>query len=213
MPIFLQKHIEPEGVVGVWDIQENENFFLERLELTKLERKSWSAILGKGRRKEWLSSRYLLHLLSERENRGSLWKDEFGKPHLTDSTYQISLSHTHEMSAVMAAPVNVGIDIQFFVPRIDRLAHKYMRKEEMESLEDATFLEHLHVYWCAKEAMYKAYGRKLLDFKQNLIVEPFAYNGAQGEFKGKLIKNDLELKYQLWFERFGDYFMVYGTEI
>lgn len=199
--------------MGVWNIQEKESFFLERLELTDLERKSWSKILGEGRRREWLCSRYLLHLLSARETRGSLWKDEFGKPHLTNSTYQISLSHTHEMAAVMAAPVSVGIDIQFFVQRIDRLAHKYMRKEEMESLEDKTYLEHLHYYWCAKEAIYKAYGRKMLDFKKNIIVEPFAYNNQGGEFKGILKKGDTEIHYQLWFERFGEYFLVYGMEI
>ena len=173
MPLFFRKYLLPEGEVGIWEIQEEESFFQERLLLTKEEATSLEKIKGTGRRLQWLSSRYLLHYLSGRNVRGTLFKDKYGKPHLTASPYHISLSHSHEMAATMAAPNHVGIDIQFFVPKIGRLAHKYMRPEELESLEEKTRLEHLHVYWCAKEAVYKAYGKRALDFRKNIWIEPF----------------------------------------
>ena len=214
MPLFFRKYLVPEGEVGIWEIQEEEDFFLKRLILTKKEKKYLKQIKGEGRRLQWLSSRYLLHYLSGRKVRGTLYKDEFGKPYLNDSPYDISLSHSHEMAAVMGAPTSVGIDIQYFVPKITRLAHKYMRHEEFESLEEATRLEHLHVYWCAKEAVYKAYGRKLLDFKKNILIKPFKYNENGVQFSAVMSKPelDLELHYQLYFEKFGEYFLVYGFE-
>jgi len=215
MPLYFRKYLVPEGEVGIWEIDEEESFFQKRLLLTREERKSIKKIKGEGRRLQWLSSRYLLHYLSGRKVRGSLYKDEFGKPHLTDSPYQISLSHSHEMAAVMAGPIHLGIDIQVFVPKIGRLAYKYMREVESESLEEATRLEHLHVYWSAKEAIYKAYGRRELDFRKNILVEPFKYNEEGCTFSGKMIKPELnlELHYELCFEKFGEYYLVYCWEV
>jgi phosphopantetheinyl transferase len=214
MPMYFRKYLLPEGEVGIWEIAEEEAFFSKRLLLTRAEKDHLKKIKGQGRRLQWLSSRYLLHYLSGRKVRGSLYKDEYGKPHLTDSPYQISLSHSHEMAAVMAAPVPIGIDIQIFVPKIGRLAHKYMREAESKSLKEETTLEHLHVYWCAKEAVYKAYGRRELDFRKNIIVTPFAYEAEGCQFEAKIVKPELELElhYQLCFEKFGDYYLVYCWE-
>lgn len=214
MPLFFRKYLIPKGEVGIWEIQEEESFFLKRLLLTKEEKRWLSGIKGQGRRLQWLSSRFLLHYLSGRNVRGTLFKDEFGKPHLDESPYQISLSHSHEMAAVIGAPNHVGIDIQFFVPKIGRLAYKYMSEVESKSLEESTRLEHLHVYWCAKEAIYKAYGRRELDFKKNILINPFKYNEKGVAFNGVMYKPELnlELHYQLKFEKFDDYFLVYCLE-
>lgn len=214
MPLYHRKYLLPEGEVGIWEIKEEESFFQKRLLMTETEKKVLKKIKGEGRRLQWLSSRYLLHYLSGRNVRGSLLKDEFGKPYLDESPYQISLSHSHNMAAVMATPEHCGIDIQVFVPKIGRLAHKYMRDEEFKSLEETTRLEHLHVYWCAKEAIYKAYGRRELDFKKNIWVEPFRYDKKGVSFGSRLVKPELnlDLKYQLRFEKLDEYFLVYATE-
>ena len=55
----------------------------------------------------------------------------------------------------------------------------------MKSLQPKTRMEHLSVYWGAKEALYKAYGRKKLEFKQHILVEPFKYNLKKGICKGQ----------------------------
>lgn len=210
MPLFSHKHLHPEGEVGLWDIREDETWFKNRLNIFPEEAKNLSRIKGQGRRLEWLGARYLLHQMSQRKDRGALIKDEFGKPHLENSEWQISISHSAHMAAAIAAPHSVGIDIQIFVPKIARLAHKYMRPEEMDSLSNPTELQHLHVYWCAKETLYKIYGRKLLDFKKNIHVTPFTYNKGGGQFKGRVTKDDFDRSFHLFYEVIGDYFLVYG---
>jgi len=210
MPLFSYKYLPPDGEVAIWDIREDEKWFRSNLNLFPEEEKSLDKIKGKGRRIEWLAARYLLHKMSKREVRGALIKDEFGKPHLEDSEWKISLSHSSGMAAAIAGAASVGIDIQVFVPRIDRLAHKYMRAEEFASLEVNTFLRHLHVYWCAKEALFKIYGRKQIDFKKNLLVEPFSYSEKGGAFKGRVLKGDFDETFQLFYEVNGDHFLVYG---
>ena len=141
--------------VSIWKIEEDEGFFLDRLDLHEKEKAELEKIKGR-RRLEWLASRYLVHLMVSDEpewDRIPLLKDEFGKPHLNDHELHVSFSHSKEFVAVILGKMSVGIDIQRFVPRISAIAHKYMREEEFASLMDETRLEHLHYYWGAKEAL------------------------------------------------------------
>ncbi len=211
MPLLSHESIAPVGELGIWEITETEDFFIEKLDLFPTE-KEYIATL-KGRRKlEWLAGRFLLHYMSGRAIRGACIKDEFGKPFLEDSPYQISISHSRELASVIAAPFSIGIDIQKLVGKIERIAHKFMRDNEMESLEEGTRLEHLHVYWGAKEALYKAYGRRELDFKKHIHIEPFAYDLENGFCSGQVLKGDFKARYQIWYERRGDFILVWAIE-
>ncbi|RMG78949.1 MAG: 4'-phosphopantetheinyl transferase superfamily protein [Bacteroidetes bacterium] len=214
MPLYFRKFLEPEGEVGVWQIREDESFFTRRLLLTREERRLLRQIKGAGRRLEWLSSRYLLHYLSGRKVRGTLFKDANGKPHLKNSPYLISLSHSHEMAAVMGAPVPCGIDIQYFVPRINRLVHKFMSEPEQAFVEPECEQAYFHVMWCAKEAIYKAYGRRQLDFKKHIHIAPFRYSEAGFGFSGRMTKPEagVHLDFDLFFEKLDDYFLVYALQ-
>lgn len=209
MPLFIHKNIRPQGELGIWEIEEPEAYFLQQLKLSEKESTYFAQLKGK-RGIEWLASRLLLHQMSGRAVRGNLIKDEYGKPFLENSSFHISLSHSHEMAAVIASPLIVGIDIQRLVAKIERIAHKYMRDAEMESLEAASRLAHLHVYWGAKEALYKAYGRKELDFKKHIFIEPFNYDLANGKCSGKIKKGNFEAKYDVYYERINDYILVYS---
>jgi phosphopantetheinyl transferase len=167
----------------------------------------------KGRRRlEWLAVRQLVHQMSGREKRGAFIKDEFGKPHLQDSDYQISISHSDGLAAAIAAPVSVGIDIQKIVTKITRIAHKFLREEERVSIKDETHIPHMHLYWGAKEALYKAYGRRELDFKQHIIVQPFSFNGQEGTMEGRVEKGSFCAHYRLYFRCINEFTLVYALE-
>jgi 4'-phosphopantetheinyl transferase len=212
MPIYLHQHILPIGELGIWKIEESESFFRERLDLAPPERAQLEKIKGR-RRTEWLAARQLVHYMSGREERSVFIKDSFGKPHLKDSTYQISISHSRDMAAAIAAPLPVGIDIQVVVEKIDRIAHKFMRAEEMASLQAATRIEHLHVYWGAKEALYKAYGRRELDFCGHIFIDPFSFQPGQGTIMGHIRKGDFTADYQLQYQQIDHFILVYGMEL
>ena len=212
MAILLHRKIGMEGEIGLWEIEEEERFFADKLQLAYSERQQIDRIKGH-RRLEWYASRYLLHHMSGREKRGICLKDDFGKPFLLDSLFDISISHSRELAAVIAAPCSVGIDVQRIVEKIDRIAHKYMREEEMVSLKPDTRIPHLHVYWGAKECLYKAYGRKNLDFKKHIFIRPFEYDVTIGTFSGYVLINEEMLHFELHYEVIEEnYILVYALE-
>ena len=201
MPLQYHQHLEPTGEIGLWRITETELELYPTLDLNAEEERQLSKLRGH-RRVEWLAARRLVHEMSGRLSRAHFTKDAFGKPHLQDSDWQISISHSRTVCAAIAGPVAVGIDIQRFVPKIERIAHKFMRVPELESLEAPTRLQHLHVYWCAKEALYKAYGRRQLDFCQHIHVRPFTYQKEGGQIRGSIrkgiIREEYMLRYFIW---------------
>lgn len=211
MPIFLHQDIEPQGELGIWQIEESEEWFLRQMTLAEAELAQFQKIRGR-RRLEWLASRYLVHQMSGRAIRGAFIKDGFGKPHLEDSKYQISISHSWNLAAAIAGPMAVGIDIQRIVSKIERIAHKYMREEEMQSLQSPSRLEHLHLYWSAKEALYKAYGRRKLDFRAHILIEPFDLETLEGSFMGQVVKEDYRAFFRLHYSLFNGHVLVYGVE-
>lgn len=212
LPLHLHQMLQPDGELGVWKLTELESYFLKHLDFKVGELEEIQQ-LKKGRKLEWLAVRWLVHQLSGRTIRGAIKKDEFGKPYLENSPFQISMSHSGKMAAVIAATNPVGVDIQEVVPKITKIAHKFMRPEESNSLQKATELEHLHVYWGAKEALYKAYGRKLLDFKQHIHITPFDYDVTIGQCEGYVIKDDFKAFYQLTYQKVENYILVYGQEV
>ena len=169
MPLFLKLNTEQEGVAGIWQTEEDDSYFLDRLQLYPEELEELKTLRSR-KKTEWLSSRYLLHLLSERHIRGACLKDAYGKPYLQDSDYHISISHSGKFTAVIASPHIVGIDIQIIVAKIERIANKFVTDTEFNSVHNQYHIESLHAIWGAKEAMYKAYGKKALDFKKHLKV-------------------------------------------
>jgi 4'-phosphopantetheinyl transferase EntD len=71
--------------------------------------------------------------------------------------------------AVALASTPVGIDMEELNPRIKRLYPSFMSQQEIESC-DVNNLKDLYYFWCAKEAMYKWFTHKNLDFIADLHV-------------------------------------------
>ncbi len=211
MPIFQHRYLTPEGELGLWRIEEEEDHFLFGMDLHQEEIDQLSKIKGH-KRTEYLAVRQLLHKMSGRTKRVPCLKDEFGKPHLEDSLFQISMSHSNDVVAAIAAPRLVGVDIQKMVGKITRIAEKFIREEEMESLNRDTRVEHLHVYWGAKECLYKAYGRKELDFKKHILIEPFNFDLNMGFGFGSVIKDEYNKKFVIHYEKIKDYILVWALE-
>lgn len=213
MPLSLHQQIAPEGEIGLWHITEPEEWFLADLALAPAELEQLQPLRGR-RRVEWLAARQLVHQMSGREERLSFFKDEFGKPKLLGSAYQISISHSHGMAAAIAAPHRVGIDLQYLVPKIERLAKRFLSPAELARLSDGPErIPQLHVYWCAKEALYKAYGRRALDFCEHIQVQPFAFNEAGGQAEGLVQKGAVSLRFELKYWPYGAYMLVYAVEV
>lgn len=211
MSLLFENAVLHDGTLGIWKIEENEAYFLSRLTLSDAEAKRLSQIKGEGRRIQWLAVRYLLHHLSGRNTRIELAKDEHGKPYLSDSDYFISISHSHEMAAVIAAKVPCGVDIQYPVEKIKRLVPKFCADHELNAIDSEDDLSTMHVIWGAKECIYKAYGLRGLDYRRHLaIMEPDKLFERPG--LGSLKKNTTHIEYDIFAERVLDYTLTYCFE-
>ena len=211
MPLIYTSDLITVGKLGVWKVEEDDAFFHNQLYVTDKEQNELNH-LGIRKRKEWFSSRYLLHLLSEREIRGACLKDTYGKPYLENSDHHISISHSADHTAVIASTSVVGIDIQRIVPKIERIAHKFITEDEGLSITNLSNIECMHTIWGAKESMYKAYGKKELDFKKHIFVLPFVYNKNGFVFEGIVEKDDFLEKYTLFCQTLNDLILVYAIQ-
>lgn len=214
MPLLLLEDVEPETLVGIWEIREQEDWFVQQLALTGVELAEYRSIYAQGRRMEWLAARHLAKLLAWSNGSPYIFqKDGYGKPHLLLSGKHLSISHSNGMSAAMLAPRPCGADIQRMVAKIGRLAPKFLRQEEMACLDGGdALLQHLHVFWGAKESLYKAYGRKELDFREHIHIKPFAINLGGGTCRGRVCKSDFEACYRIEYRFRGDFVWVYAVE-
>jgi len=212
MPLVYKSEIYPQGLVGLWKIEEDENFFLDKIALYPGEDQQLQLIKG-FRRLEWLACRHLVHLLSDRTIRGAILKDHFGKPFLENSAWEISMSHSGGLAAVIAAPCFVGVDIQQIVPRITHLAPKFVHEEEQSIIDQTTHeIEATHVIWGLKESLYKAYGKGNIDFKKDLRVLHFDYGEAGGEFECFLLNHHFKHNFKGHYQKIDDFIFVYIIE-
>ena len=211
MPLIYTSDLITVGKLGVWKVEEDDSFFHNRLDVNDVEQNELDH-LGIRKRKEWFSSRYLLHLLSEREIRGACLKDVFGKPYLENSDHHISISHSGDYTAVIASTSVVGVDIQRIVAKIERIAPKFISEVEANSVINPHQIECMHAIWGAKESMYKAYGKKELDFRKHIFVQPFEYDANCFVFEGIIKKDDFLEKYTLFCHTINDLILVYAIQ-
>lgn len=217
MPLLLTTHPFPDTTFGLWQIAEEEAFFREELPLSPEEEAEMSRLRNPLRRHEWLAGRWLLHKLTGAPQRLPLAKDAFSKPFFPENQHlACSLSHSHgTVGALVFHPPllaphlslltpSCGCDIQVLVEKMPRLASKFLNLEEEEFVAShaaSTQFDLLHVFWTAKESLYKAYGLKSLDFRAHLRVEPFEWREHRGATRGWVEKNDFRQAYQLQFEK------------
>ena len=166
-------------------------------------------IRSPSKRMEWLAGRILLQRLLEEGGLryDGLLKDAFGKPFLDGYPHPISLSHSYPyVAAQIDFQIAVGIDVEQPKAKLLTIAHRVLnRSEEEDAGKDIT---KNCVYWCAKEALYKIYGRRGLTFSTHLHIQSFTL-GHHGQLVGKISAPGTESLINLgyWVER--DFVLVY----
>jgi 4'-phosphopantetheinyl transferase len=98
-----------------------------------------------------------------------------GKPYLQNRAECISISHTHQWFCLMLSTSHeCGIDIEHERDALHRIAPRFMNASEMNFLEHSKYPQStLQFIWGAKEAVYKSWGKRGLEFATSMIVEPF----------------------------------------
>lgn len=210
LPLYRDIYEKDGTRIVIWKVDESLEFFREGLLLSH-EEQEFVKTLNKKRELEWLASRYLMQKELDIDVKAQLRKDKFGKPFLLQENVHISISHSHEFSAIAISPKIIGIDIQLELDKISRISHKFINNEEALFIEQGKEIAYYHAIWGAKESMYKAYGRKKVEFKEDMIVEQFVFDEKGFTFAGRLIKDKI-FHYEIDAEKFNDYHFVVAKQ-
>lgn len=174
MPLYKRITIDDHTKILIWKIEESFEDLSKDVVLTSYCRNRVENMKSEMHRKGFMSIRHLLKELGYADQ--DLWYDEFGKPHLKDGKH-ISITHSFCFSAVILSDKHpVGIDIEKKRDKILRIAHKFTPLEEYHTLaNDEAVIRKLTIVWCAKESLYKLYGRRGLLFLDNIYVNDFDF--------------------------------------
>ena len=200
MPLLNHIHPFEDTQLGIWHITETAEELLNSFVLTVAEEAELAGIKSPKTRLQWLGSRRLVRHLCG----CGLVKDQYGKPHLEGRDEHVSISHTKGYAAVIISNKPVGIDINRLDKNIENIAHKFINDAEAECLPEGPGKSvYIHLFWAAKEAMYKLYGKKEIEFLTDLVINPFVLQ-AKGVLTGKILKKEFppnELDIHYFFER------------
>src|SRR6476659_9818234 len=129
MPVFYQQTIDRHTKLGIWKIEESEQFFLETVPLHK-------EITHPHKRLQHLAGRYLLRYLFPDFPYELIQIADTHKPFLANEAYHFSISHCGDFAAaIVSNESRVGIDIEIPTEKIERISAKFLNEEELGWVE------------------------------------------------------------------------------
>ena len=211
MPLYFHKHSE-DFQLGIWRMDESLDELLRMLVTSQADLNILNTFKSEYRKLEWLTTRVLLKRLLAPAEAISIAYDKNGKPTLVNSSFSISISHTKNFVAVLIAKSpGVGIDLETIQPRIEKIAQKFISKEEEVFIEENKTHDYQHVIWGTKEVLFKIYSKGDLNFSEHLHAEKFIMENA-GELTGRISKDDFKKEYKIFYEKLDNLMLVYAFD-
>ena len=186
MPPCNFTRISQHSAYLLWHIVEPEEVLLRASKLSKLAQTAYQGITHPYKRKEWLAARLALKQLLAQwgYEYTELQKDAWGRPHLASSNLYVSIAHSFPFAfTALDQQHPIGVDIQLPSTQLKNVKEKFLDHGEIR--DSGNNLEKLCIYWCAKEAIYKAQGGKNLSLKQDIHIRAFKKK-AQGTVWGEI---------------------------
>ena len=175
MAVVNIREVYPGVSLGLWQMDESpEQLFDLYPHLLPYRSSLDDKYKNDGRKLEFLAIRALMYemlrvngaskgLLS---HAGDFTHNGQGKPLFRG--YHVSISHTKGYAAlILSKKSEVAVDIEYMSDRVERIASKFLRKDERADSLDAKL-----VHWCVKETVYKLFSEDKLQFEE-MRVKPF----------------------------------------
>lgn len=207
MPLYKTITVDKHTKVLIWKIEESLGWLSDGIVLTPHCQGRIACMKSEIHRKGFMSIRHLL--AEENYTDQDLYYDDLGKPHLKDGKY-ISITHSHEFTAIIVSDKErVGVDIEKKRDKILRIARKFTPLEEYHTLaNDEALVRKLTIVWCAKESLYKLYGKPGLSFLNHINVTDFNFEDerttAKIDYEGKTSE------YEIYFKEFEGFALAFA---
>lgn len=183
MPIFYQHQINEYTRLGVWKIEETEEFFKGNVPYHR-------DVTHPHKRLQHLAGRFLLQYLFPYFPYELIEIADTRKPFIPDERFHFSISHCGDYAAAIVSTASrVGVDIEIPTGKVMKIIDKYLSNEEKEIFniprlpdgqEYSIYNNQIPGYriqtndsslptllWSAKEAVFKWYGNGEVDFRKH----------------------------------------------
>ena len=208
MPFIDYIALEGNDIIGIWKNDESLEDLLFDLQPDGKLLQQYNQIHLPKRKKEFCITNLLV-----REIYGSTMiidKNRAGKPSLRHSDYKISISHADSYSAVfLAEKQECGIDVELIDHRMPRLAQKFVSEYESLYITKGKDITYISIIWSVKEAIYKWYAKRGLDFKENMIVHPFTILQSGGPVYYEFLKDGKKITNIAYYRLFHDHVIAW----
>jgi 4'-phosphopantetheinyl transferase len=209
MGLLIKKYVNNDCLLGIWEVKEDYDYLFSKLSLLPEDLKILNGFQNRFRSIEWLSVRVLINEITGKNL--SVIYSENRKPLIKDNTYNLSISHSRDLTSVLLSEKKkVGIDVEYMSHRISKIESRFINENEMVTRDISKQKYHLYIHWCAKEALYKICGSQDINFKKNLTIEPFEPE-EKGCISGWVKNKYLNEKFQLNYFTIDNYIIVWTT--
>lgn len=205
MPLYKKLQHNKHTQILVWEITETKSQLLIDINLKKASINRLDGMRSELHQKGFLSIRHLLKEAGYTDY--DLFYTEDGKPHLKDGK-RISITHSFTFSALAISSHSIGIDIEKNREKIIKIGNKFVA-DEYDFMAEENVVEFLTVVWGAKESLFKIHPDGGLLFKHHLPIEPFKLKDKKT--KGWIKKDNFYEVYQIFFEQFKGFTLVFAT--
>lgn len=207
MPLY-RTYKQHDLTVGVWKVDETIEQLRSMFHQFSIYEEGFERFKAEKRKQEWLAVRVLLkELLGEEKKIVYL---PSGKPCLEDGSACISFSHTPGYVAVAIHPsAEVGVDIEQYGTRVQRLASRFVREDELVSVASGDEIYALLLHWSAKETMFKLMEEEAVDFLDHLRIFPFTLQES-GVMEAQEYRSPNEQKFLIHYDTHPDYVLTFA---
>jgi phosphopantetheinyl transferase len=151
VPIFFQQQINETTRLGVWKIEETEDFFKGNVPHHR-------DVTHPHKRLQHLAGRFLLQYLFPDFPYNLIQIADTRKPFLPNEQYHFSISHCGDYAAaIVSRKHRVGIDVEIPTAKILNIASKFLSEKEKQefaiSMKTVNF-QLVTKLWSAKEAVF-----------------------------------------------------------
>ena len=205
MGLLYIKEVEGNSILGLWEIDDAIETMAKNLSVIP-EQSIFNTLK---RKKEFIATRLLLDAMFAG---AEIQYHQSGEPFLLNDETYISISHSKNRVVILLNRwKRIGVDLQYTAHKILRLKEKFLNAEELSQIPANKMDDALHIYWCAKEALFKLGGVENVDFKTHLMIEPFNIENI-GKIRANMLMNNSREFVTLHYEKMEEYYLVYTVD-
>ncbi len=193
--------------IYVWKIEETFEDLFDEVALNDVNLIRLNTMKSEQHQRGFLSVRKLLQESGLTDF--DLHYTQDGKPYLKNGKF-ISISHSHEFSAIIISEQAVGIDLEIQKEKALKIASRFMDISHLENLSQTDKIKKATIVWGIKETIFKIKNEKGISFPNHIFESEFSLSDQKAT--AQLRFDNLIEDFNIHFEEIEDYILVYAFQ-